>query len=141
MLEQHLRRAEDVAGRMQRNRDPTDLPSLAEWQLVPAAGCVLAIARLHDGDRVGCREHRAVTGPRVIGVAVRDYGAHLRARGIDVDVDGRDAQVTREEGLGHGHECNVPDAAAVQNLGQAEISAGLASDFKERARRDEKSMP
>ena len=81
---------------------PSIVRAFAIGQFVPAAGGILAIARLHDGNGVGCRQHRAMTGARMVGMAMRDDGPNLRLRRIDVDAVGRDAQIAGEEGLGHG---------------------------------------
>ena len=102
MFEQHLGGAEDVAGGMERDGDAVNLPLLTERQRVPTAGGILAIAGLHDRDGVGCGEDCAMAGARVIGVAMRDDGPALRHGGIDERIDRRDAEVSLEEGQGHG---------------------------------------
>ncbi len=122
VFHQHLGGAEDVAGGMERDGDAVDVERLAEGQFLPLRGGVLAVAGLHDGDGVGRRQHGAVAGAGVIGVAVGDDGAGARLRRVDEDIDGGDAEVSLEEGLGHGFTPTQVDA----NLWQQKASGDLA---------------
>src|SRR5690606_21715896 len=54
-------------------------------RLARAAG-VVAIARLHDGERLGRGQDGAMAGPRVIAMAVGDDGAVGATRRVDVEI-------------------------------------------------------
>ncbi len=84
---QDLRRAEDMAGGMQRDVDAAEAKGLAIGQR-PAviAGEILAVAQAHDGQRLARRQHRAMAGAGVIGMAVGDHGAGHRPHRIDEEI-------------------------------------------------------
>ena len=75
VLDHHLRAAEDVARGRQPHRRAADAERLAVAQLLEAARRIGAEPRLHDGDGLRRRQHGAVAGPRMIGMAVGDDGA------------------------------------------------------------------
>ena len=65
-----------------------------------AAGAILAVAGLHDGDGVGGGENLLVAGAGVVGVAVGDDGTLAGERGIDIGIDAPDMEIAIEY-LGH----------------------------------------
>ena len=84
-----LRRAQNMPGRMQGHVDAAEPQGLAIGQSLRRAGEVLAHAKPHDIQRLLCRQHRAMAGARVIGMAVGDDGARDRTRRIDMEIAGR----------------------------------------------------
>ncbi|MDT4871374.1 hypothetical protein FQZ97_1064990 [compost metagenome] len=101
-LDQHLRRSQNVPGRIKCDRHVIDLQRHAEIERLEAPGAILAIAHLHDGDRIGRRQNRAVPAARVVGMAMGDDGAVARRRRIDIGVDRPDMQVPVKDRTGHG---------------------------------------
>ena len=63
------------------------------------AGEILAIAQPHDVEGLRRRQHRAMAGPGVVGMAVGDHGALDRPHRIDMKAAGLAAQAG-----GHGHQ-------------------------------------
>ena len=97
LLHQHLRRAQNMAGRKQRDGHLADMQRHAEIQRLELPRAIGAIARLHDGDGVRRRQHRAMPGPGVVGMAMGDDGPLPRHRRVDIGVDGPDMQVPVED--------------------------------------------
>ncbi len=87
-LDGNLRRAEHVPGRMKRGADAVERDALAVADGLRAAGEVLAVAQPHDVERLLRGEHRAVTGARVVRVAMRDQRPLDRAGRVDVEAAG-----------------------------------------------------
>ena len=81
-LDRDLRRAEHVAGGMERHLDAAEIDALAIADRLRGTGEILAIAQPHEVERFLRGEHRAVTGPRVVGMAVGDH-APSRPAGSD----------------------------------------------------------
>ena len=79
-LDGDLGRAEDVAGRMEAHRRIADPDLLAEPGDLPRPGKGLAAAQRHDGERLARRQHGAMAGARMVGMAMRDQGARDPAR-------------------------------------------------------------
>ncbi len=83
-LHRHLRAAQHVAGRLQPHADLADR-SASRRRPAPAAcaGPALPHAHVHDRQRLGAGQHRAVAGPGMVGMGVGDDGALHRAHRID----------------------------------------------------------
>ncbi len=81
-----LRRAEHVAGGVKGGGNAAKVDGRAEvgGLLVPAKPS--PVAHGHDGQRLACRQHRAVAGPGVVGVAVGDQGTFHRPHRVDVHI-------------------------------------------------------
>src|SRR5690242_20173200 len=75
-----------MSGRMEFYPDFAEPDLLAITNRLRAACKVLAIAQPHDVERLLRRQHRAMAGARMVGVAVRNHGALDRAHRIDVEV-------------------------------------------------------
>ena len=59
------------------------------------AGEILAVAQRHDVERLARRQHLAMAGARMVGMAVRDQRALDRPHRIDEEVAGRAAKPLR----------------------------------------------
>ena len=81
-----LRRTEHMAGRMEGDRDAVELDRLAEHRLLRRAGKIRAIAQRHDVERLARRQHRAMAGAGVVGMAVRDQRPRHRPHRIDEEI-------------------------------------------------------
>ena len=66
VLDHDLRRAENVTGRGEPDRDAIDLDGFAIFDRLRLPGEAVAIARGHDGERVGVGEHFAVAAARMV---------------------------------------------------------------------------
>ena len=86
-----------MAGREQRHLDTIDVERHPKFQYLKAAGTIVPVAGFHDGGGIGGRQHRAVPGPRMIGMAVRDDGAGARHHRIDVDIDRFNTKIAVEK--------------------------------------------
>ena len=83
-----LRRAEHVAGRMEAHLRAAERDGLAIADRLRRPGEALAVAQAHDVERLLRRQHGAMAGPRVVGMAVRNQGLLDRAGRIDVEAAG-----------------------------------------------------
>ena len=83
-LDRDLRRAEHVAGRMEGHARAVERQRLAVADRLRAAGEILAVAQPHEVERFLRREHGAVAGPRVVGMAVGDERLLHRPGRVDV---------------------------------------------------------
>ena len=92
VLDHHLGAAEDMAGRRQPHAHATQVDRLTVAQRLEAAGRLGAESGLHDGDGLRSCQHRAMSGPRMVGVAVGDDGALDGSCRIDVEAGRRAAQ-------------------------------------------------
>ena len=90
-----LRRAEHMAGRMERDLRLAELQRVAVANRLRGAGEILAVAQAHHVERLLRRQHRAVAGARVIGMAVRDQRPVDRPHRIDVESADLAAQAGR----------------------------------------------
>ena len=106
-LHPHLCRPKHMSGRMQADLDAVDVAHFAIGQLVPLPRRVLAVARLHDGDGVGRRQHRPVARPRMVGMAMRDDGARHRPQRIDRNVAAFDVKMAVEQAHGGQYKDNA----------------------------------
>jgi predicted TPR repeat methyltransferase len=88
-----------MAGRMKFDPDVAELEFLAIGDGLGAAGKVVAVAQPHHVERLLRGQHRAVTGPGVIGMAVGDHGALDGAHRIDMEAAGLAAKAG-----GDGHQ-------------------------------------
>src|SRR5262245_3047758 len=100
-----LRRAEYMTGRMKADPRPIQLESLAIADRLRAAGEIVAVADAHDVESFLRGQHRAMTGARVVGVAMRDQGLFDRARRIDMEAAGpaADARWRRNQDIFRTH--------------------------------------
>ena len=87
-LDRDLRRAEHVAGGLEGDGGVADPHRLAERRLLRRAGEVLAVAGRHDAERLARRQHRAVAGAGMVGMAVGDQRPLDRPRRVDVEAAG-----------------------------------------------------
>ena len=111
-FDRDLRRAEHVPGRMERDAHAVQRHRLAQPDSLRRAGEILAVAQPHHVERFLRRQHRAVAGAGVIGMAVRDHGALDRPGRIDEKAAARAEQAgrrRRQQVLGtHGAEiCHI----------------------------------
>src|SRR5262249_36583082 len=90
-----LRRAKHMAGGMKFDGDIAEPDLLAIADRLRRAGEVLAIAQSHDVERFLRRQHRAMAGTGVVGMAMRDHGPLDRADGINMEA----ARLAAEAGL------------------------------------------
>ena len=84
-LDGDLRRAEHMAGGMEGDARAVEPYGLAIGDRLRRAGEILAVAQPHQIERLLRRQHRAVTGARVVGMTVRDEGLVDRSRRIDME--------------------------------------------------------
>ena len=94
-----LRRTQHMARRMKRNGDVAELDGFAVCNRLRAVGEIVAVAQPHHIEGFLRRQHRAVTGAGVIGMAVRNHGALDGPYGIDMKAAGLAAQAG-----GHRHQ-------------------------------------
>ena len=94
MLEDDLGRTEDMAGGDEADVDLADADGFA---IGDGVGRLLAVADVHDRQRLGGGPHRAMAAAGMVGMAVGDERAVLGLRGIDPRVGGFD-----EDALGKG---------------------------------------
>ena len=80
-----LRRAQHMAGGMEFDRDVAEPDLFAIADRLRRAGEILAIAQPHDVERFLRRQHRAMAGAGMVGMAVRDHGALDGADRIDME--------------------------------------------------------
>src|SRR5438309_2007724 len=80
----NLRRAEHVARWMKRHLGASEVEALAVADRLNRAGKILAVTQPHEVERLLRRQHRAVAGPRMIGMSVTDEGLFDWPRGVDV---------------------------------------------------------
>ena len=90
-----LRRAEHVPGRVEAHLRAAERERLAVADDLRRAGETLAVAQAHDVERLLRRQHGAVPGARVVGMAVGDQGLLDRAGRIDVEAAGLAAHAGR----------------------------------------------
>ena len=79
-----LRRAEHVAGRMERHLHAAEIDALAIARRLRRAGEILAVAQPHQVERFLRRQHRAVAGAGMVGMGVGDQRPLHRPRRVDV---------------------------------------------------------
>ena len=80
-----LRRAEHMAGGVERDGDAVERDALAIGDGLRRAGEVLAVAQPHQIERLLRRQHGAVAGAGVVGMRVRDQRPLDRTRRVDVE--------------------------------------------------------
>jgi hypothetical protein len=117
-LDAHLRRAEDVAGRMQAHARVADGHRLAP---VEAGDVDAPEARAQHADAALRGQVVAMAGARVVGVGVRDDGALDLAPRVDVEVAGRAIEALRapdDQVSGHGTPESHAGAARQQRRRQ-----------------------
>ena len=83
-----LRRAEHMAGGMKFYRDVAEPDFLAIGDGLGAAGEIVAIAQPHHIEGFLRRQYRAMPGPGMVGMAVRDHGPLDRPHRIDMKAAG-----------------------------------------------------
>ena len=66
-------------------RTPSSVDGLAVADRLRRAGEILAVAQPHDVERLLRRQHRAVAGARMVGMAVGDQRLVDRPRRVDVE--------------------------------------------------------
>ena len=74
---------------------PSSAIGLAEVRRLRRAGEILAVAQRHDVERLAGRQHRAVAGARMVGMAVRDQRAGDRPDRVDEEIAGRAVEALR----------------------------------------------
>ena len=87
-----------MAGRMKRHRDAAERERLAVAHGLRRAGEIVAVAQPHHVEGLLGRQHRAVAGPGVVGMAVGDQRLVDRPHRIDMEAAGRAA---KPAGVGH----------------------------------------
>ncbi len=94
-LDRDLRRAEHVAGGMQRDTHAADAHALAVRRRLLRAGEALAVPQPHQVEGLAGGEHRTVAGTGVVGVGVGDHRPVHRPGRIDVEPAGLAAHAGR----------------------------------------------
>ena len=84
-LDQRLRRAEHVAGRMQRHFYLAHAHTFTVARGLHRTREIVAVSQTHQVERFLRRQDRAVTGPRVVGMRVGDQRAFYRPCRIDME--------------------------------------------------------
>ena len=84
--EANLRRAETMPRRVETHLSVTYRDRVACADRLGGAAKRLAVAHRHDAQRLWRREHAAVAGAGVVGMAMSDEGAGDRAHGIDKEI-------------------------------------------------------
>ena len=87
IVDHDLRRSQHMAGGDEADVDLADADGLA---ISDRVGRLLAVANVHDRQRLGRRPHRAMAAARVIGMAVGDQRLVVGLRGIDPRIGGFD---------------------------------------------------
>ena len=87
-----LRRAQHMTGRVKLHTDVAEPDLLAIADRLRRSGKVLAIAQPHHVQRFLRRQHRAMAGAGMVGMAVGDHGPLDRADRVDVEGAGLAAQ-------------------------------------------------
>ena len=95
MLDRDLRRAEHMAGRMEGDRDAVERDRLAKRGRLRRAGKTLAVAQRHDVERLPRRQHRAMAGAGMVGMAMRDQRPVDRPHRVDEEIAGRAVEAFR----------------------------------------------
>ena len=83
-LDRDLRRAEHVAGGMERHLGAAEVDAFAIARCLRRPGEILAVAQPHQIERFLRRQHGAVAGAGVVGMGVRDQRPLDRPRRIDM---------------------------------------------------------
>ena len=84
-LDRDLRRAEHMAGGMERDADAAEVDAFAVADRLRGAGKVLAVAQAHQIERFLRRQHRAMARAGMIGMGVSDQRPLDRPCRIDVE--------------------------------------------------------
>ena len=95
VLDRDLRRAEHMAGRMERHRDAADVQGLAVADRLRAAGEIVAVAQPHQVERLLRGQHAAVAGAGMVGMPMGDHGLVDRPGRIDMKAAGLAAEAGR----------------------------------------------
>ncbi|HEY7600083.1 MAG TPA: tetratricopeptide repeat protein, partial [Candidatus Limnocylindrales bacterium] len=90
-----LHRAEHVAGRMEAHGGTAERQALARRHGLRRAGEIVAIAQPHHVEGFLRRQHRAMAGAGVVGMAVGDHGLVHRPGRVDVKAAGLAAHARR----------------------------------------------
>jgi hypothetical protein len=114
ILDRHLGAAEHVAGRLQPELHVAQRQDLSPARrLSCASGAALPHPDLHDRQRRGAGQHRAVSGPGMVGMGVGDDGALHRLHRIDEESTRLAPQAFGahlQPGFGMGHRLATPVA-------------------------------
>ena len=81
----HLRRAKHMPGGMEGHRHAVEVDLFAIADRLGGAGKARAVAQPHDVQRLLRRQHRAMAGARMVGMAMRDHGLVHRPGRVDVE--------------------------------------------------------
>ena len=84
-LDRDLRRAEHMAGGMERDFGAVEVDAFAIGDRLGRAGEILAIAQPHQVERFLRRQHRAMAGAGMVGMGMRDQRPLDRPRRIDME--------------------------------------------------------
>jgi ATP-dependent Lhr-like helicase len=87
MFQQNLCAAEDMSGGVERDANAVDVEAFPILHRLKRGSAILAVAFLHDFDGFTGRQHVAVPGAGVVGMAVRNKRPFLRSRGVDKCLD------------------------------------------------------
>ena len=83
-FDRDLRRAEHVAGGVERHFRAAEIDAFAVADRLGRTGEILAVAKPHEIERLLRRQHRAVAGAGMVGMGVRDQRPLDRPRRIDM---------------------------------------------------------
>ena len=95
MLDSDLCRAEHMAGRIKGDGDAADAKRFAEPGCLGRTGEILSAAQCHYIERLPARQHRAMAGAGMVGMAVGDQRPRHRTHGIDEEIAGRAVEALR----------------------------------------------
>ena len=83
-----------MTGRKQGHRETVDGQRLTIGEGLEMAGAIGAITQFHDFDGLGGGQHLAMSGARVVGMAMGDNCPRDRITGIDMGIDGVHAKMS-----------------------------------------------
>src|SRR4029079_7603910 len=126
-LHRDLRGTKHMTGRMERHLGAAERERLTGLCSLRGTGEIVAVAQPHQVESLLRRQHRAVAGPRVVGMAVGHHGLVNRTRRIDMETAGLAAHTGRgrRQKLFRPH-CTGTHGAEICHIGAGKRSAMAA---------------
>ena len=118
-LDQDLGRTEHMAGRVERDFRAAEAHAFAVADRLDRPGKVFAVAQPHEIERLLRRQHRAMAGARMVGMAVRDQRPFDRPGRVDVEVAelAAYARGRKRENVFSTHRCQICCSLMSRTLG------------------------